>query len=562
MQPKITGTLIYLPESYLPPAWILSGAVERLTTQFPEAPIWIATHDAGQSQAISGLLNETPAGASAKRFAPESIRSFAKPGGSVVECLREIFADMGNAASGPQGDGATADDSQDTIAICYGWYASLDLNLTADVLNDHAGYLAHFTYSENIPAGFVPDFVSRDFVAALQDPLPPELARSADAPESQSPSRSKSGDLRAFAFKNIDRFDVELFYRGPDLRQYRLDLTATGERSSRLMTEIDALNSGLVFADLEGILKSNPEILRPYPAYFEVELSARFIEPDFAPGTLPSASADVAASRAAQPFLSDELLAKLKDDIAQHGLTQDVAVSFAGAGEPCLHPRFLEIVSDFLNSTPVQQVIIETYGAGVDPDLVRALFALPSRERITVIVRMDSLRPERYTQLYGADQCAAALEFLELCERGLRENSEGLVPAVYVEMHRLAETEDELTEFMDRFDQPEQPIQPLLQKYNRYIDRLPERRAADLTPLTREFCWHLARDLYLTVDGRVPVCKQDPYGENPATLDFATASVTEIFAKTRSYHNASVRGEHDAIPMACLQCDEWYTFNA
>ena len=529
MQPDIIGILIYLSENAPAPApEIVAEALQRLSasSEFSNAKIYVAP---GSQYAASGANIKANL---------EVIQ------GTPLECLHEIFA-------------ATTGDAQDTVAICYGFYALLDSELTRAALADHTQYLAHFTYSENIPAGFVPDFVSRDFIAGLDADGAPELSKPAEL--------SGSGDLRAFAFRNIDRFDVELFYRSPDLRQVRLDLSGITSRSRWLVDRVRTLAPALAFADLEKFLREHPEVLRPYPAYFEVELSAQFQHAAFQPGILPVPPEPVAAARATQKFLSADLIQKLHDDIAANALDQDVTVSFAGAGEPFAHPGFVQIVGDFLRLAPVRQVIIETWGVGIDAAQVDALFAVAGSECITVIVRVDSLQPARYATLYGADVGADVFAFLDVLAHALNQikaSHPERVPRVFAEMHRLAETEDELGAFMDRFDAPDQPIRPLLQKYNRYIDRLPERRAADLTPLVREFCWHLARDFYLTVDGRVPVCKQDPYGENPATQDFSKRSVLEIVAQTMPYHNASVRGEHAAVPMPCLRCDEWYTFNA
>ena len=128
-----------------------------------------------------------------------------------------------------------------------------------------------------------------------------------------------------------------------------------------------------------------------------------------------------------------------------------------------------------------------------------------------------------------------------------------------MEKPRIKDVEDEVTPYYDRFEKSNVPV--ILNKYNRYIDLLEERRVSDLVPLEREFCWHLARDFYLRRDGLVPVCKQDTTGKRGPVLDFRSHSVAEILTKTMPYHSLSVQGEHEKIPMPCVSCDEWYTFN-
>ena len=525
MSAQLSGILIYPGQTTAgaPLAAFCTGALAALARVFPGTPVYVShAHMAGE-HSDTGIIALT-----------------AEESASLATALKSIF------------DRSESSNARDTIAICYGWYVLLDPELSQAARADHEQYLAHITYCENVPPGFLPDYVSREFIEALP----------ADETATQ--------DLRAYAFRNIDRFDVEIFYQRPDLRQYRLDFTATSARSIAVLKAMSELRASaehtgvpaLRFAELEPFLVEHPEVLRPYPSYIEVELSAEFAQADFAPVFWPAPqNADTGERRSRAGTLDQNLLAKLKTDISTNALTRDVTVAFAGAGECFCHPQLVETVSEFLQLDQVKQVIIETYGVGVAAGQLDALFALPGASRLAFIVRLNTLRPDRYRELFGVDCGRAALDFIDTLSQILGRTPEAARPQVYVEMLRLAETDDELDGFMQRFDRPEEPLQPLLQKYNRYIERLPERRAANLTPLGREFCWHLARDLYLTVDGRVPLCRQDPYGEAEATADFRSQSVREILAASAPAHAASVRGEHETIPMPCLQCDEWYTFN-
>ena len=438
MQSDLTGILIYPPASgYLPPAGVATAAFARLAAAYPDAPVWLAAHSPEHREALVALLktveSESPGVAKGVEFCGAD---YEDPG--IVARLRSCFRDDPAAQSAPADKDDGSEPLPASIAVCYGFYAFFDAEIARALLEEHARYLAHITYSESVPAGFAPDFISREFIDALPHPLPPELSARPTA------GVSGSGDLRAYAFKNIDRFDVEIYYRARDLRQLRLDLSAVDERSVRLISALGALEPELRFDNLESLLKAHPETLRPYPSYFEVELSAIFCEAAFRPGTLPEAGAPVAERRTGAEFLSRELLEKLKADIAQHGLARDVTVSFAGAGEPGLHPELPEIVAEFLEAPQVKQVIVETYGAGLDPSLVERLCALPDANRLVLIVRVDSLRSDRYAELYGADRLAEVQEFLAACERALvsaqQAEATTRAPAIYVEMHRLAET--------------------------------------------------------------------------------------------------------------------------
>ena len=46
---------------------------------------------------------------------------------------------------------------QDSLALFYHFYPLLDSELALEALERHNRYLAHLTYGENIPLGFIPD---------------------------------------------------------------------------------------------------------------------------------------------------------------------------------------------------------------------------------------------------------------------------------------------------------------------------------------------------------------------------------------------------------------------
>ncbi|HMX55662.1 MAG TPA: spiro-SPASM protein, partial [Leptospiraceae bacterium] len=201
----------------------------------------------------------------------------------------------------------------------------------------------------------------------------------------------------------------------------------------------------------------------------------------------------------------------------------------------------------------VSTVFVETYGHSIDEKQITLWNSLPGAEKLSVILRLSTLKKDRYRFLYGEDLFEPAMAAVVHLEKAANRKF-----AAYVEMLKIKEVEDEITPFFDRFENS--TVRVILNKYNRYIDLLPERRVTDLTPLDRSFCWHIARDFYLKPDGTVPLCKQDIVGR-AATHDFAKKTILEILSATARAHSHSVRGEHDSVGMPCLNCDEWYTFN-
>lgn len=482
MPGKIRGALIYLRTD--PDQAFLSETVSRLGTLLVDLPLY-------SNLDIPGLL-------------PVS-------GQNLFECAKQAYA------LSAQNSPAGADDG---LAILSGLAPYLDVPVSLELMDVHLKYYAHYSYVENASAGFLPDFVSADFLA--------------DAEPGQQ-------DLRDFVFKNIEKYDVEVLYREPDLRQFRLDFSCQTERSRRLTSALKQIQPEIAYADLGAVIRSHPEVLRPYPSYFEVELTGRSVlKPRIVPAPPDQTDLDAA------------LFEKLCTDISAAGLAGDVSISLGGWGEPVLHPQFTALVARALSIPQLQTLYVETYGAGYPLEILDTLGRIPGAEKLCVIVRLATLKRDRYRFLYGEDRFSEVIALVEKLESGKRTYQ------VFMEMPRIKDVEDEVTPYYDRFEKSNLPV--ILNKFNRYIDLLEERRVSDLVPLEREFCWHLARDFYLRRDGLVPVCKQDTAKRGPV-LDFRAHSVTEIVHKTMPYHSWSVQGQHEKIPMPCLSCDEWYTFN-
>lgn len=483
MPGKIRGTLLYLREK--PADEFLSETISRIQTFLPGLPIYSNLEVQGlETAAADGLF----------------------------ACAKKAYA------LSAQNSPAGADDG---LAIFKGLAPYLDAELARELMAVHLKYYAHYSYVENAPGGFLPDFLSADFLADAEP---------------------GAADLRDFVFKNIEKYDVEVLYREPDLRQFRLDFTCQTDRSRRITSDLKRIRPDISYAELGTVIRANPEILRPYPSYFEIELTGRSVlKPQIVPA--PEDEQD----------LDPALFEKLCLDVEKGGMAGDVSICFGGWGEPLLHPQFSAMAARALAIPCVQTVYLETYGAGYSPEIFDSIARMPGAEKLCVIVRLATLKRDRYRFLYGEDRFSEVSAFVQKMEEGKRPFQ------VFMEMPRIKDVEDEVTSYYDRFEKSNIPV--ILNKFNRYIDTLPERRVSDLVPLEREFCWHIARDFYLRRDGKVPVCKQDITGKRGPSLDFRGLSVREITEKTMPYHSASVQGAHDKVPMPCLSCDEWYTFN-
>ncbi|MFQ3621164.1 MAG: SPASM domain-containing protein, partial [Spirochaetales bacterium] len=125
----------------------------------------------------------------------------------------------------------------------------------------------------------------------------------------------------------------------------------------------------------------------------------------------------------------------------------------------------------------------------------------------------------------------------------------------YVQAVRMQEIEEGLEEFY-RFWKERTP-NITIQKYDWFCGFLPQRKVTDLSPLHRFPCWHLKRDLYVLLDGTVPICREAIRGEF-LVGNILKESLEDIWTRMQTWYEKHIQGIY---PPLCEQCDEYYTYN-
>lgn len=414
--------------------------------------------------------------------------------------------------------------------VCFLYFTGispiLDPKLTEKIWNRHKNFFSQYSYSENIPPGLIPTVVTREFLTSLPDHL--------------------TTDIHSFFLKNINQYDVDIFFQSPDLRQLRLDFRFNSPRSKMLIQGLQKIAEDVPYENLLSILKQNPELYRSFPSYLEWEIyKGCELACVFCPREFIDKSNDGS-------FVSLDVTKQIINRF-QNELTSPITISLSGNGEPLLHPNFVAIVKEILTLSQLKELIIETaLYKNVDQ-----LFSLINdldpklKEKLCIITNVTTLKEDTYQSLYGKNELSQVLESIDSLSKILPQNS------LYVQMIKMKEVEDEIDPYFTFFEK--KGIQIILQKYNRFAGKLPERRVSDLTPIHRDFCWHLTRDIYLSVSGEVSICKQN---QTEMIGNLLSESLSEVWKKGLDSFRHSFNGEHDLIPAPCLNCDEWYTFNA
>lgn len=139
--------------------------------------------------------------------------------------------------------------------VCFLYFTGisplLDAHLTEKAWNRHKNFFSQYSYSENLPQGLTPTIITREFLTSLPDTL--------------------ATDVHSFFLKNINQYDVDIFFQAPDLRQLRLDFRLASYRSLTLIQGLLSLGE-ISYENLLPKLKENPKLFRSAPSYLEWEI--------------------------------------------------------------------------------------------------------------------------------------------------------------------------------------------------------------------------------------------------------------------------------------------------
>ncbi|EMY62918.1 spiro-SPASM protein [Leptospira terpstrae] len=413
--------------------------------------------------------------------------------------------------------------------VCFLYFTGisplLDAHLTEKAWNRHKNFFSQYSYSENLPQGLTPTIITREFLTSLPDTL--------------------ATDVHSFFLKNINQYDVDIFFQAPDLRQLRLDFRLASYRSLTLIQGLLSLGE-ISYENLLPKLKENPKLFRSAPSYLEWEIyKGCELKCTFCPREFVDTTNDGS-------FVSLEDVKKTISKLNAE-LSSPITISLTGNGEPLLHPEFQSVIKEILKLNVLSELIIESALYTNTESLLSLINSLDplEKEKLCIIVNVTTLKPEVYKSLYGKSELENVLKTVDILAEILPSKS------LHVQMIKMKEVEEEIDPYFTFFEK--KGINIILQKYNTFANKLPERRVSDLTPIHRDFCWHLVRDLSVSVDGSVSICKQN---QTEVIGNLYTESIQDVWQKGLDFFNYSIKGDHGKIPAPCLNCDEWYTFNA
>jgi spiro-SPASM protein len=185
--------------------------------------------------------------------------------------------------------------------------------------------------------------------------------------------------------------------------------------------------------------------------------------------------------------------------------------------------------------------------------------------RLSWIVSLDTADPARYREIRGSGFAEAndfAKKLLTLFPRD-----------AYVQAVRTAGAEDDIEKFYRSWKEITPNISNIIiQKYDDFCGFLPRKQASDLSPVQRQPCWHLMRDMPVLIDGSVPLCREQIANSavnggainGGITIGNAfTEPLDAIWERGQKFyteHAGQMPGGKKYDPL-CAGCDEYYTYN-
>lgn len=400
----------------------------------------------------------------------------------------------------------------------------LNADLTRRMLARHREYHAEYTFADGYPAGLAPEIVSGRAVSHLQQMASEEV-------------RLDRAGLFPVVQTDINRLDVETELSPVDQRLLRLSLSvdtrANLEVCHRLADgaprEIDAWPAHAA---------STRTAHRSLPRFVSVQVVEQEVQRlSYSP--YPTMRDDVLAPGRAMPA---ERFSSLVGELER--FAPQAVVHLSLWGELALHPHALDLIGRVLASTELT-ALVETSGVGWGEERTAELVGIDS-ERLLLIIGLDSDDPAVYREARG-DGFEEAHRFAERAVAAMGTRA-------YVQAVRSQITEPALDEFYRAWKEKTPNV--IVEKYDHFSGRLPHRRIGDISPVERFPCWHLERDLYVLVDGDVPLCREDVDGTERLGNVFDDG-IDACWSAGASRFADHVAGRYAGI---CEACDEYYTF--
>ncbi len=459
----------------------------------------------------------------------------------------------------------------------------LDPALTEKLLEFHSDYNAEYTFQEGYPYGFAPEILDSGAASIIASLAEGNCKSEGDKTVSRE-------SIFSIVRGDINSFEIENLISPEDFRLLRLDLSCSMKAGFEACRNLYALLSekgiasdsawGLVshgkkddswsdydmtVLEVSNIAKCAASVLQTVPAFYNIQVEGR-CEGKCVHCPYPAAFSQKYGENVWETSRRMEIgdFSSLAGQIA--ALSGSAVVSLSLWGEPLLCSGLDAYVGKVLEHDGLSVLIecnassLVSVTAGEGAGMLRKIaeMALQAGSRngldaVTWVVSIDAADKIRYAALHGNDAYENIIEAVRFLK--------SMFNGTYVQFLRMEENEDELEAFYRFWNEKESPSggKLIIQKYDDFCGRLPPRKSADLSPVHREPCWHLRRDMDILFDGTVPMCRECLLCTDCDSLgNVFSDGLLPVWKNKVSVLESHIAGQY---PEKCRKCDEYYTFN-
>ena len=427
----------------------------------------------------------------------------------------------------------------------------LNKALSQELLDTHIECKAEYTFAEGYPESFAPEVLNAGTVAILAE-LSKTTAKETGA---QKVSRHSIMDIIK---TDINSFEVETVLAPVDWRLFRFAFDC---RKKETFIACQKLFEGIKSQDpvkLSEYAANCDEILKTVPAFYNFQLAQKCHgKCTYCPYPVQLKQKEGTEPAIASKIMDFDKACALIDKIAE--FSGEAVIGLSAWGECFNHPDLLKIIEKILSYEGLS-VLIEADGCSIPENFAQEVSSIINAagertngwQKLMIVVSMDGVDPNACALLRGKDFN------LEKAAEVVKKLEQTLPGCVYPQFVRMNANESQLETFFRYWNEKSNESHGnfIIQKYNSFAGLLKNEEPADLSPLDRNVCWHLRRDMTILCNGDVPVCYS-------RVLDDIVGNVFEEGLEN-VWKKLDVHLKDNKVKAYCEKCggcDEFYTFN-
>ena len=459
-------------------------------------------------------------------------------------CVRELLCNINEACK---------KENADTVIFSFDDLPFLDEKLTKSLLDSHFDFKSEYTYADGYPYGFAPEVIDSGAINILY-----ELSKTTKEKEGNAPVNKDC--IFNFLKSDINSFEVESVIAEEDYRLYRFNFCCDKKENFIACKKLFELTKNKNLSVNEKCLEAvkSADILQTVPGFYNFQIASKCSGGcSFCPYPSCYKNKFNKEVQNSSDLMKFEDFSKAIDEI--YDLSESAVISLSLWGECFNHPDLVKFVEKVLSYKSLS-VFIETDGLLVDENICNSLKTVVDKaeartngfEKIYFAVSMDAFTAKTYSKLHNCSE-----QLFEKCVNSI-SLLKNVTDEVYPQFVRMNDNEEELENFYRYWNEQTNASggKLIIQKYDSFSGLLPDYKPADLSPIERNVCWHLRRDLCILNNGDSPLCKEFIF--NNITGNVFKEGIESVWLKTKEIVKQHLENNYCK---ECKVCDEYYTYN-